>query len=631
MNDERRRFSDGERVSLWLAAGGACEECGAELVSGWHGDHKEPYSRGGPTDVTNGQALCPPCNLKKGASVGNAWSGPGLREWQQEALNVYLRKGAQDFLAVATPGAGKTTFALRLAHDLLSAGMIERLVVVVPSDQLKTQWTNQAHACGIEIDPTTKNRDGLENRSDYQGAAVTYAQVAMQPGLHRAGVARRRTLVILDEIHHAGDEKAWGDSVKHAFEGAARRLALSGTPFRSDDNPIPFITYETGPDRVRRSVADFDYGYGRAIRDGVCRQVDFHFYDGEMRWRDSGALDPDKIASLSAELGENDRSAVLETALDPATGWMRRLLVIADKALTDLRQDVPDAGGLVIAYRRDAARAYARELKAITGEEPTVVLSEDGPGAATIDAYSKSSRRWIVAVKMVSEGVDVPRLAVGVYATKTGTPMFFRQAVGRFVRKGPDEEHSALLFCPALPALRTMAAEIEKELRDEIEEERKEYERSEDGTSSQGTLDLFDRTPVAASDPVFDRAIHGGEEFTPAENVKAEEMCRKYGFGLGNLAAMRKLVRVELAQPVAGTAVAAVTPSSDVPAHMYRKRLSDDLNKRVRRYSISKRQEYDEVNWRVNEHMGVKKRPQATIAQLKTGIDYMAKLEHGTP
>jgi superfamily II DNA or RNA helicase len=355
VNEERMRFSSDERVSLWLAAGGRCENCGAELLPGWHADHEQPFSRGGPTDVINGQALCPPCNLQKGNFMTDTWRGPGLREWQQEALNVYLRKGAADFLAVATPGAGKTTFALRSAHDLLSAGMIERLVVVVPSEQLKVQWTSKAHDYGIEIDPTTKNRDGLENRSDYQGAAVTYAQVAMQPGLHRTGVARRRTLIILDEIHHAGDEKAWGNSVKHAFEGAARRLALSGTPFRSDDNPIPFITYETCADRVRRSVADFDYGYGRAIRDGVCRQVDFHFYDGEMRWRDSGALDPDKVASLSTELGENDRSAVLETALDPATGWMRRLLVIADKALTDLRQDVPDAGGLARAFHGGSA------------------------------------------------------------------------------------------------------------------------------------------------------------------------------------------------------------------------------------------------------------------------------------
>ena len=273
--------------------------------------------------------------------MDGTWPGSELRDWQREALTGYLRKNAADFLAVATPGAGKTTFALRVAHELLSTGIVQRIVVVVPTEHLKVQWAKAAHACGLSLDPTTKNRDGLENRADYIGAALTYAQVVRQPGLHRTGVGRRRTLVILDEIHHAGDEKAWGDAVRYAFEGAERRLALSGTPFRSDASQIPFVEYEPGKDKIRRSAADYPYDYGRAIRDGVCRQVDFHFYDGEMRWRDSGALDPDKIASLSTELDENDRSAVLETALDPDTGWMRSLLTIADKALTEVRADAP--------------------------------------------------------------------------------------------------------------------------------------------------------------------------------------------------------------------------------------------------------------------------------------------------
>jgi len=636
MNDsgKRRRFSDSERADLYLAAGGHCEDCGTELVPGWHADHDDPYSHGGKTDVINGRALCPPCNLAKGGRM-NTWRGPELREWQREALEVYHRSNAADFLTVATPGAGKTTFALRLAHDLLNSGVVVRVVVVVPSDHLKVQWAAAAHKAGIEIDPTTKNRDGLENRTDYAGAALTYAQVARQPGLHRTGVGRRRTLVILDEIHHAGDEKAWGDAAKYAFEGAERRLALSGTPFRSDANPIPFITYEEGRDGIKRSVADYPYSYGRAIRDGVCRQVDFHFYDGEMRWRDSGALDPDKVASLSTELSEDDRSAVLETALDPSTGWIRGLLGIADQALTEMRADAPRAGGLVIAYRRDAARAYAQDLKAITGEEPVVVLSgedDGGPEASKrIEAFSNSSARWLVAVRKVSEGVDVPRLAVGVYATRTGTPMFFRQAAGRFVRRAPDEEHSALIFCPALPALRTMAAQIEVEIRDEIEEQREEYERAErEHEGTQGSL-FEERTPVAASAPVFDRAIHGGQEFTPEENAKAEEMCRKYGFGLGAVAQMRQLVREELGrptEPVSG--VQNRTPdSADVPAYAYRKTLKADLDRRIRRYSASRRLEYREINWTVNQHMGVTQRSQATIRQLKDGIELVAQWERG--
>ena len=64
----RRAFSTSERVALLLAAEGRCAECGGELEPGWHGDHVTAYSRGGETRAANGQALCPRCNLKKGAS-----------------------------------------------------------------------------------------------------------------------------------------------------------------------------------------------------------------------------------------------------------------------------------------------------------------------------------------------------------------------------------------------------------------------------------------------------------------------------------------------------------------------------------------------------------------------------------
>ncbi len=114
---------------------------------------------------------------------------------------------------------------------------------------------------------------------------MTYAQVAARPLLHRARTEAARTLVILDEVHHAGDALSWGDAVRDAFEPAARRLALTGTPFRSDTSPIPFVDYEPDAEGVRRSRADHSYGYADALRDGVVRPVIFLSYSGQMRWR----------------------------------------------------------------------------------------------------------------------------------------------------------------------------------------------------------------------------------------------------------------------------------------------------------------------------------------------------------
>ena len=178
-----------------------------------------------------------------------AWgTAPKLRAWQQEALELYFRREPRDFLAVATPGAGKTTFALRIASELLAKrGDHRRSPSSRPPSTSSASGPTPPRKVGISIDPEFKNSQGTTSR-DFLGVAVTYAQVATHPALHRARTEARRTLVIFDEIHHAGDARSWGDGVREAFEPAARRLALTGTPFRSDDNPIPFVSYEEDAD-----------------------------------------------------------------------------------------------------------------------------------------------------------------------------------------------------------------------------------------------------------------------------------------------------------------------------------------------------------------------------------------------
>ena len=79
--------------------------------------------------------------------------------------------------------------------------------------------------------------------------------------------------MILDEVHHGGDALSWGEAIRDAFEPATRRLSLTGTPFRSDAHPIPFVTYAPGHDGVPRSVADYTYGYAHALADHVVRPV----------------------------------------------------------------------------------------------------------------------------------------------------------------------------------------------------------------------------------------------------------------------------------------------------------------------------------------------------------------------
>src|SRR4029453_1497704 len=193
---------------------------------------------------------------------------PPLRAWQRKALVEYLRRRSTDFMAVATPGAGKTTFALRIAAELLADGTVEAVTVVCPTEHLKTQWSAAAARVGIQLDPSFPNAD-VHSPRDFPGGVLTYAQVGMAPAVPRRRTMTRPTMVILDEIHHAGDSRTWGDGVKNAFEPAVRRLMLTGTPFRSDDNPIPSVNYERdSADGLPRSRSDSTYGYADALADG---------------------------------------------------------------------------------------------------------------------------------------------------------------------------------------------------------------------------------------------------------------------------------------------------------------------------------------------------------------------------
>lgn len=381
-----------------------------------------------------------------------------LRAWQEEALHNYLDAAPTDFLAVATPGAGKTTFALRVAAELLHERTVKKLIVVAPTEHLKVQWADAAAKAGIQLDPGLSARKGRSKQFD--GVAVTYAGVAAAMLSYEAMVAREPTLVILDEVHHAGDALSWGDAAREAFRLAKRRLALTGTPFRSDANPIPFVTYDELPGGGRISRADYTYGYADALRDHVVRPVVFMNYGGPMRWRTKSG---DTIGVNLGEASTKDITAqAWRTALDPKGEWVSAVLAAADRRLTEVRRHLPDAGALVIASNQTHARAYAKVLTALTGEPPTLVLSDDPGSSKRIETFAQGDSRWMVAVRMVSEGVDVPRLAVGVYATATSTPLFFAQAVGRFVRARRRGE-VATVFLPTVPIVLAHASALERQ------------------------------------------------------------------------------------------------------------------------------------------------------------------------
>lgn len=448
-----------------------------------------------------------------------------LRRWQERALCRFDSLAKDDFLFVATPGSGKTTLSLKAAYKMLCAGQVERVVVVCPTDHLRRQWATAAARVGIDLDPLWSNADGVE-APDFFGVVVTYQQVSFAPSLFRMN-CRRRTLVIFDEIHHAGDDLAWGTRLREAFEPAAVRLSLSGTPFRSDNNRIPFVTYQDG-----RSRADFSYSYKDALADRVCRPVYFPSFEGRIRWLSSDG--DEEECSLLDPIARNKAAERLRAALSPTGNWLSGVIQDADSKLTAIRSEGHrDAAGLVIALDQEHAKRIGQLLHRTTGVLPVVAISEDTESSQKIRRFAEGRARWIVAVRMVSEGVDIPRLRVGVYATNVQAELFFRQAVGRFVRVIDGlKEQSAYFYIPADPALVRYALQIKEEREHQLAQETEKAGSAATPTGGGGAeSSIF--TPLG-SDPKPHDTIFDGVAFTAADLAHAETVRREMGLNLPN-------------------------------------------------------------------------------------------------
>jgi superfamily II DNA or RNA helicase len=559
--------------------------------------------------------------------VRHSATAPGLalRPWQAEFVSRHAAQPGPDFLLVATPGAGKTIAACHAAR-LADA---EHVIVVCPTVALRAQWADAADLVGLHLDPRWRNADGAWH-PNVDGVVVTYQQVASAPDLFAHHLARP-TFVVLDEIHHAGDLATWGTALRAAFDRASRRLALSGTPFRSDARAIPFVRY----DEDRRCAPDYVYGYGDAVSDGVCRPLAFRLLDATLRWR----IDEQQvIAAFADELEPQDDARRLRTAIDPATPLLPQLLRDADALLRKVRTLVPDAAGLVLCDDRAHARAVAALLRTIAGQKPIVVVSDEAGAHARIDRFARGdadSPRWLVAVNMVSEGVDVPRLVVAAYATVKRTDLFFRQAVGRIVRRRSQDPGDVLatVFMPADPTLKQCAERIEVELRQQVSDEVGAAFDAEPppGLAGRADFEALDAEVQAGG------MIMAGVHYRSEEVDAGRRLLRELGQPERALRSVLEFVRrerVAVASPVSAQAAAAtrLTPAAppmpSVPTHRRIEAKRQALDRLARRWAELRRAIDPAYSWplaqaRVNRAMGVDRRVNAGERELEDGIAFL--------
>lgn len=524
-----------------------------------------------------------------------------LRRWQRDALIAFADRPLADFLTVACPGAGKTTFALAAVRNELG-GVSRPIVITVPTAHLKHQWAEAASRFGLHLDPEWRPDHGLA--ADMHGIIVTYAQAAS--ARHHLRRLVDGGIVVLDEVHHAASDRSWGDGVFHAFQTAGVRLLLSGTPFRSDDNPIPYVRYTMGDHG--EAVSDFEYGYGEALEEGgVVRPVYFPRFDGHMEWMDAnGAL---KEATFRDEVDRADWSARLRTALDIDGNWLPTVLQRASERLDRIRTSHDDAGGLVIAIDHEHAREIASKLATISGSTPEIVLSDDPKASAKIAAFANSTAPWIVAVRMISEGVDVPRLRVAVFATTTTTALFFRQAVGRIARWTPGlATQPAYFFVPDDHRLRGHAASIALQRRHSVEKRpTPETERDPAALDDrEEQMSLF----VALSSTVLDETAPTNDGIDPDESPIRSTAGDLVGHPFD----------LPPPPPLAGRANEPIVPDalSQIRSRFVgKKELRDRNSDRVRTIAQILGWEHRAVNGELNRRAGVHRITEATSQQLE--------------
>ena len=531
-----------------------------------------------------------------------------LRPWQRNALEAFGARKSADFLAVACPGAGKTTFALAAIRQDLQAQR-RPVVIVVPTQHLKQQWARAAARFGLHLEPDWHWRMGLP--ADMHGVIVTYSQATTSAkSLDRLA---HGGITVLDEIHHAANERSWGEGVRSAVGNAACRLLLSGTPFRTDDNPIPFVSYSFGD--YGDAVADYTYGYGDALAEGgVVRPVFFPRFDGHMEWRSS---DGEELAStFEDDLRRDQWGARLRTALSVDGDWLPAVLERAHQRLADVRRTHANAAGLVIAIDQVHARAVAKILSRNHKVKARIALSDDPKASRVIAEFTHSDEPWIVAVRMISEGVDIPRLRVGVLASTTATALFFRQAVGRIARWTPNlGSQKAYFFLPDDPRLRSHALALAQERRHSIEVRRRAMADAAafDGTPARSRpeeqLSLFE----ARSSTVLGGAGLDAAPALPADGIDPHEDVE-----VGRDAFTGFDVVLPPPPPLPGRQPDPLDALAELRTRETHKRELRDFNAvRVAELTRITGWDHARVNGELNRRAGIRSIAEATVVQLE--------------
>lgn len=384
-----------------------------------------------------------------------------LRAWQVECVKKALLayESQSHFLCHATPGAGKTVMVASVAKALFQRDKIDFVVCFSPS---------RAVADGVAGTFRQILGRSFNGQIGAAGGSYTYQSMDTLPDELWQVLREHRVLVVLDEIHHCSGVvwenspigNSWGRTILEKIQGRARyTMALSGTPWRTDDSPIVLSHYTTCNGQIS---CDYEYGLQQAVLDGVCRTPKIVLTDNREINLKSAEFGCKTFASISESL-KNEHITYPDFLFRDEV--IDQVLSEASARLTSLRKHAPFAGGLVVAASVAHAEQIARRL-AMAGENPIIVTYQTPEAQRIISNFKTSSDRWIISVGMISEGTDIPRLQVCCHLSRIRTELHFRQVLGRILRRQPTDpaNTNAWFYVLAEPNLAEFARRIGEDL-----------------------------------------------------------------------------------------------------------------------------------------------------------------------
>lgn len=351
--------------------------------------------------------------------------------------------------------------AAELARVLFEQGKIDLVFCFAPSCQVVEGFrTTFSQVLGKRLD----------GQIGAVGTALTYQAMDYQDDEFWRLLDEYRVFTVFDEIHHcAGHDpllsNSWGQQIiQHVQDRAAYTLALSGTPWRSDERAIALARYSSPEGQL---ICDYRYGLREAIADGVCRTPRITLIDNQKVMLTEDAESGSSVKSFPSIAKLLDESPVTYQELLRHDEVVDKLLDLGCAKLEELRQTEPNAGGLVVCTDIEHAHQVAGALEA-RGETCCVVTNKAPDAQQRINQFRRSDQRWIVAVSMISEGTDIPRLQVCCYLSRIRTELHYRQVLGRVLRRSGESDDQAWLFMLAEPTLQVYAERIAEDLPEDL-------------------------------------------------------------------------------------------------------------------------------------------------------------------